>query len=74
LASQYADTALERKLLEELSKPYASMHRGLPVRVDKRVLVWRMNDTEALTADYFRHPSTGDVHFARLYRVPTPAR
>jgi hypothetical protein len=50
------------------------MHRGLPVRVDKRVLVWRMNDTEALTADYFRHPSTGDVHFARLYRVPTPAR
>jgi hypothetical protein len=74
LASQYADTALERKLLEELSKPYGSTHRGLPVRVDKRVLVWRSNDTEALAADYFRHPTTGDVHFARLYRVSAPAR
>jgi hypothetical protein len=42
------------------------------VRVDKRVLVWRSNDTEALAADYFRHPTTGDVHFARLYRVPVP--
>lgn len=72
LASQYADTALERMLLEELPKPYTSMHRGLPVRVDKRVLVWRMNDTEALTADYFRHPSTGDVHVANLYRVKVP--
>ncbi len=74
LASQYADTALERKAFEELTKPYTSTHRGLPVRVDKRVLVWRSNDREALAADYFRHPTTGDVHFARLYRVPVPAR
>jgi hypothetical protein len=74
LASQYQDTALERKDFEELTKPYASTHRGLPVRVDKRVLVWRSNDREALAADYFRHPTTGDVHFARLYRVPVPAR
>jgi hypothetical protein len=74
LASQYQDTALERKSFEELTKPYGSTHRGLPVRVDKRVLVWRSNDTEALAADYFRHPTTGDVHFARLYRVPVPAR
>jgi hypothetical protein len=44
------------------------------VRVDKRVLVWRSNDREALAADYFRHPTTGDVNFARLYRVPVPAR
>jgi hypothetical protein len=74
LASQYQDTAVEQKGFEELTKPYASTHRGLPVRVDKRVLVWRSNDTEALAADYFRHPTTGDVHFARLYRVPVPAR
>ena len=74
LASQYQDTALERKSFEELTKPYGSTHRGLPVRVDKRVLVWRSNDTEALAADYFRHPTTGDVHFARLYRVSAPAR
>jgi hypothetical protein len=74
LASQYADTALERKAFEELTKPYASTHRGLPVRVDKRVLVWRSNDREALAADYFRHPTTGDVHFARLYRMAVPAR
>jgi hypothetical protein len=74
LASQYQDTALERKGFEELTKPYTSTHRGLPVRVDKRVLVWRSNDTEALAADYFRHPTTGDIHFARLYRVPVPAR
>ena len=72
LASQYQDTALERKDFEELTKPYTSTHRGLPVRVDKRVLVWRSNDREALAADYFRHPTTGDVHFARLYRTPTP--
>jgi hypothetical protein len=72
LASQYQDTALERKGFEELTKPYTSTHRGLPVRVDKRVLVWRSNDTEALAADYFRHPTTGDIHFARLYRVPVP--
>jgi hypothetical protein len=74
LASQYQDTALERKGFEELTKPYTSTHRGLPVRVDKRVLVWRSIDNEALAADYFRHPTTGDVHFARLYRVPVPAR
>ena len=74
LASQYQDTALEQKGFEELTKPYTSTHRGLPVRVDKRVLVWRSNDTEALAADYFRHPTTGDIHFARLYRVPVPAR
>jgi hypothetical protein len=72
LASQYQDTALEQKGFEELTKPYTSTHRGLPVRVDKRVLVWRSNDTEALAADYFRHPTTGDVHFARLYRTSTP--
>jgi hypothetical protein len=72
LASQYQDTALEQKGFEELTKPYTSTHRGLPVRVDKRVLVWRSNDTEALAADYFRHPTTGDLHFARLYRAPTP--
>jgi len=74
LASQYQDTALEQKGFEELTKPYTSTHRGLPVRVDKRVLVWRSNDNEALAVDYFRHPTTGDVHFARLYRVPVPAR
>jgi hypothetical protein len=72
LASQYQDTALEQKGFEELTKPYTSTHRGLPVRVDKRVLVWRSNDTEALAADYFRHPTTGDLHFARLYRTSTP--
>ena len=72
LASQYQDTALEQKGFEELTKPYTSTHRGLPVRVDKRVLVWRSNDNEALAVDYFRHPTTGDVHFARLYRTSTP--
>jgi hypothetical protein len=74
LASQYQDTARERKSFEDLAKPYPSTHRGLPVRVDKRALIWRSSDTEALAVDYFRHPMTGDVHFARLYRVPVPAR
>ena len=72
LAGQYADTAREGKRFEDLPKPYPSTHRGLPVRVDKRVLVWRSNDTEALAADYFRHPGTGDVHMANLYRVKVP--
>lgn len=72
LASQYADTGLEHKCFEELMKPYYSTHRGLPVRVDKRMLVWRAHDSEALVADYFRHPTTHEVHLAALYRAKVP--
>jgi hypothetical protein len=68
LASQYQDTALEQKGFEELTKPYTSTHRGLPVRVDKRVLVWRSNDTEALAADYFRHGGAVRGHAGKLTR------
>jgi hypothetical protein len=49
-----------------IANPYTAIYRGLPIRDDKRVLVWRSNDNEALVVDYFRQPTTGDIHFARL--------
>jgi hypothetical protein len=74
LAKQYEDGALECCRRVDIARPYFSTHRGLPVRVDKRLIVWREGDAEALAADYFHLPETGDVHLANLVRVPVPAR
>ena len=72
LAAQYEDTEKPYSQIEELESPYYSAHRGLPVRVDKRLLVWRNGDTEALAADFFHLPETNDVHVAHLRRVKIP--
>lgn len=72
LAKQYEDTVIEYRRIEELKSPYASAHRGLPVRVDKRLIVWRDGDTQALAADFFHLPATKDTHVTNLQRVPIP--
>lgn len=72
LAKQYEDTVIEYRRVEDLKSPYASAHRGLPVRVDKRLIVWRDGDTQALAADFFHLPATKDTHVTNLQRVPIP--
>ncbi len=47
------DSTLVKKVVVNLTKPYFSSHKGLPVRVDKSLLVWRPNDTSALAFDFF---------------------
>ncbi len=63
---------VEYRRIEDLKSPYASAHRGLPVRVDKRLIVWRDGDTQALAADFFHLPATKDTHVTNLHRVPIP--
>lgn len=72
LAKQYEDTVIKYSRIDDLASPYMSAHRGLPVRVDKRLIVWRDGDTEALAADFFHLPATGDTHFTHLQRVKVP--
>jgi len=48
------------------------MHKGLPVRIDRSLTVWRSNDEMALAADFFYAPETRDLHIANLYRVDVP--
>lgn len=72
LTKQYEDTVIEYRRIEDLKSPYASAHRGLPVRVDKRLIVWRNGDTQALAADFFHLPATKDTHVTNLQRVPIP--
>jgi hypothetical protein len=45
---------------------------GLPVRVDKRVVVWRSDDPQALAID-FAATRVG-THLAALRRVPIPVK
>jgi hypothetical protein len=42
------------------------------VRVDKRLIVWRDGDIQALAADFFHLPATKDTHVTNLQRVPIP--
>jgi hypothetical protein len=72
LAKQYEDTVIEYRRVEDLNSPYTSAHRGLPVRVDKRLIVWRDGDTQALAADFFHLPATKDTHVTNLQKVPIP--
>jgi hypothetical protein len=72
LTKQYEDTVVEYRRVEDLKSPYTSAHRGLPVRVDKRLIVWRDGDTQALAADFFHLPATKDTHVTNLQRVPIP--
>ena len=47
------NSTLIKKKVVNLTKPYFSSHKGLPVRVDKCLLVWRPHDTSALAFDFF---------------------
>ena len=55
-----------------LEKPTYGIHRGLPVRVDKTVVVWRSDDELALAIDF--HHSAQGTHLARLRRCPMPVK
>ena len=73
IAEQYKDTAPEKRKFSEISNPYYEARHGLPVRIDKSVMVWRKGlDTEALAADFFYAPESKDLHIANLYRVKVP--
>ena len=73
IAEGYKDTSPAGWKYTEISEPFYAAHRGLPVRVDKSVAVWRAGyDTEALAADFFYAPETKDLHVANLYRVKIP--
>jgi hypothetical protein len=73
IANGYKDSTPAGSKFTEITNPFYASHRGLPVRVDKSVAVWRAGyDTEALAADFFYAPETRDLHVANLYRVKVP--
>jgi len=73
IAEQYRDNSPTQTKFTETTNPFHASHRGLPVRVDRSVMVWRQGyDTEALAADFFYAPETRDLHVANLYRVKVP--
>lgn len=73
IAEQYRDNSPTQTKFTEITNPFHASHRGLPVRVDRSVMVWRQGyDTEALAADFFYAPETRDLHVANLYRVKVP--
>lgn len=72
IADQYRDHSAANHLIVPITNPFYGMHKGLPVRIDKSLTVWRLNDTEALAADFFYAPETQDLHVANLYRVKVP--
>ena len=72
VAENYGDSAKDAHHIEDLRHPYYGSHLGLPVRVDKRLIVWREGDTEALAADFFHLPATRDTYFTHLQKVKVP--
>lgn len=72
IAEQYRDTNPVGRRFERLTNPFFAVHRGLIVRVDRTVSVWRASDTEALAADFFYAPDSRELHMANLYRVKVP--
>jgi hypothetical protein len=72
MAEQYRDTAPVGRKYVSLTNPFYAVHRGLPVRVDRSVAVWRAGDAEALAADFFYAPESKELHVANLYRVKVP--
>lgn len=72
VADQYRNQAAANHRFVSITNPFYAMHKGLPVRVDRSLSVWRANDEEALAADFFYAPETRDLHIANLYRVKVP--
>lgn len=72
IAEQYRDQAAVNHRIVPITNPFYGMHKGLPVRIDKSLTIWRLNDEEALAADFFYAPETKDLHVANLYRVKVP--
>ena len=72
IAEQYRDQAAVNHQIVPITNPFYAMHKGLPVRVDKSLTLWRLNDEDAMAADFFYAPETRDLHIANLYRVKVP--
>jgi hypothetical protein len=72
MAESYGDSAKDGHHIEDLRHPYYGSHMGLPVRIDKRLIVWREGDTEALAADFFHLAATRDTYFTHLQKVKVP--
>jgi hypothetical protein len=64
-------TRLQAKI-ENITKPYFSVHLGMPVRIDQCVSVWRDGDTEALACDVWFDVESRHLHAANLYRIKVP--
>ena len=56
----------------ELDLPYFTVHCGLPVRVNRTMIVWREGMTEALACDFYMDIYTPSILYAALRRVPVP--
>jgi hypothetical protein len=74
VAENYGDSAKDAHHIEDLRNPYYGSHMGLPIRIDKRLIVWREGDTEALAADFFHLTATRDTYFTHLQKVKVPGR
>lgn len=72
VADQYRNQSAAKHRIVTITNPFYGMHKGLPVRIDRSLTVWRTGDEEALAADFFYAPETRDLHVANLYRVPAP--
>jgi hypothetical protein len=73
IGERYKDLAPAGAKFSAITNPFYAARRGLPVRVDKSVAVWREGyDEEALAADFFYAPASRDLHIANLYRVKVP--
>jgi hypothetical protein len=72
VSEQYRDKSVVNHRIVPITNPFYGMHKGLPVRIDKSLTIWRECDTEALAADFFYAPETKDLHVANLYRVKVP--
>ena len=59
-------------MIGPLEKPTTGIHLGLPVRVDKSIVVWRSDDTQALAIDF--HHSGAGTHLARMRRCEVPVK
>lgn len=61
-----------RARLMPIEKPTFGIHLGLPVRVDRSVVVWRSDDPQALAIDFAA--GAGGVHLAGMRRCPVPVK
>jgi hypothetical protein len=61
-----------RARLLPIEKPTFGIHLGLPVRVERSVVVWRSDDPQALAIDFAT--GAGGVHLAGMRRCPVPVK
>jgi hypothetical protein len=58
--------------IETISKPYFSLHMGMPIRVDQSLSIWRKDDNQALACDLWFDIESGHLHLENLYRIKVP--